>query len=346
MPAPSGSRVGRSCSRRVGPAACTGRVPTPRSPPATVWRSRVRAGALLTDMEFVQFHPTAFAREGAPRFLITEALRGEGAVLRTEHGCGSCSAGWRRASWRRATWSAARFRRTRPVPARRVSSSTQRRSRATASSLDSLRYADSSRRMGLDPSRDPIPVSPAAHYTIGGSRRTSRPERPCRTCWPAAKSPRPESTGRTDWPATPSWKVSSLGSGRCASSSTRHRRTDRTGASRSHAGRCRRRPRRLRSGPDNGPGHPLGGGRDRPNPAGLSAASRDLGRLDRQSEPREGQPAGAGANAALTARIIALAALTREESRGPAQSDYPRPRAAWRRTLGVIRAPRAVRTGR
>jgi len=40
-----------------------------------------RAGAALRDMEFYQFHPTAFAMAGAPRFLLTEALRGEGAWL-------------------------------------------------------------------------------------------------------------------------------------------------------------------------------------------------------------------------------------------------------------------------
>jgi len=40
-----------------------------------------RVGARLVDMEYVQFHPTVFARKNAPRFLITEALRGEGAVL-------------------------------------------------------------------------------------------------------------------------------------------------------------------------------------------------------------------------------------------------------------------------
>lgn len=45
----------------------------------------LRAGAILRDMEFVQFHPTALYLKGAPNFLLTEAMRGEGAILRNIH---------------------------------------------------------------------------------------------------------------------------------------------------------------------------------------------------------------------------------------------------------------------
>ncbi|HDK82403.1 MAG TPA: L-aspartate oxidase, partial [Nitrospirae bacterium] len=44
-----------------------------------------RAGAILEDMEFIQFHPTSFYSPSAPQFLLSESMRGEGAVLRNVH---------------------------------------------------------------------------------------------------------------------------------------------------------------------------------------------------------------------------------------------------------------------
>ncbi len=63
-----------------------------------------RAGAEISDMEFVQFHPTALYLKGAPRFLLSEALRGEGAYLRNVELKRFMPKYHELASWRRATW--------------------------------------------------------------------------------------------------------------------------------------------------------------------------------------------------------------------------------------------------
>ncbi len=127
-----------------------------------------RAGALLTDMEFVQFHPTAFYREGAPRFLITEALRGEGAVLRNDAGDRFMSTVHRDADLA-----------PRDIVARAIDRQIVTSGHpcvyldATALPRDLLfaRFPSICHFLasyGLDPSRDQIPVVPVAHYMIGG----------------------------------------------------------------------------------------------------------------------------------------------------------------------------------
>ncbi len=117
------------------------------------------AGAELADLEFMQFHPTALRHDG-PRdgFLITEAVRGEGATLHDADG--------------------QRFV-DELAPRDHVALAIQAelaRSGQPAVSLD-MRAVDVARfpniaaaleEVGIDPRRDLIPVAPAAHYTMGG----------------------------------------------------------------------------------------------------------------------------------------------------------------------------------
>ena len=138
------------------------------------------AGAVLSDMEFVQFHPTALAIQGAPRFLLSEALRGEGAVLR--------NIGLERFMKR---YNEAQELAPRDVVARAIVSEMQR-TESTHVYLDMTKKSQEflSKRFpriyetclshGLDLASDLAPVCPAAHHMIGGvktdlSGRTSLP---------------------------------------------------------------------------------------------------------------------------------------------------------------------------
>ena len=131
------------------------------------------AGATLADMEFYQFHPTALALPGVPRFLLSEALRGEGAYLRNDQG--------------------ERFMERyhpqlelapRDVVARAIAregmGETADESRAVYLDMRHVTGIDLHRRFpgisaflarhGLDLARDLVPVRPAAHYLMGGIR--------------------------------------------------------------------------------------------------------------------------------------------------------------------------------
>ena len=76
-----GARAVPRCSRPAAPVRCSARRPTRRWRPATASRWRTGPGRRVADLEFVQFHPTALKVPGQPRFLLSEALRGEGARL-------------------------------------------------------------------------------------------------------------------------------------------------------------------------------------------------------------------------------------------------------------------------
>ncbi|HLL15295.1 MAG TPA: L-aspartate oxidase [Pyrinomonadaceae bacterium] len=128
------------------------------------------AGAELADMEFVQFHPTALNVEGAPRFLLSEAMRGEGGVLRNAEGKRFMPRYHERAELA-----------PRDIVSRAIVAELERTATRTAfidmTALDA-RYLrrrfpkiyDTCLRHGLDITREPVPVSPAAHYIMGGVR--------------------------------------------------------------------------------------------------------------------------------------------------------------------------------
>lgn len=124
-----------------------------------------RTGAELADLEFVQFHPTAMDLGRDPMPLLTEALRGQGATLIDSTG--------RR--FMPEVHSSAELA-PRDVVARAIWERQQSGCRVFLD-LRSLKASLSDRfptvlrlchRAGLDPERQPVPVSPAAHYHIGG----------------------------------------------------------------------------------------------------------------------------------------------------------------------------------
>ncbi len=129
-----------------------------------------RAGAQLADLEFIQFHPTALAIPDANGFLISEAVRGEGAYLLNEAGQRFMPHYDQRAELApRDTVARAIFEEMRKSQTDHVFLSLQH----LQPDLVRARFAniyETCLQYGLDLTRDLIPVAPAAHYTIGGVR--------------------------------------------------------------------------------------------------------------------------------------------------------------------------------
>jgi L-aspartate oxidase len=123
-----------------------------------------QAGAELQDMEFVQFHPTALKVEENPMPLISEAVRGEGAVLVNSMGEAFME---HYHPWRDLA--------SRDVVARAIFSEYKKGRNVFLDARSIRRFNERfptitqhCRRYGIEPSNDLIPVVPAAHYTMGG----------------------------------------------------------------------------------------------------------------------------------------------------------------------------------
>lgn len=127
-----------------------------------------RAGAKLTDLEFMQFHPTALdvSGEGTRLPLLTEALRGAGAVLLDQSG---------------QRFMIAEHEAGELAPRDVVARAIQHRTSSGQAVFLDLRHIidsgqatlfpqalDAARKAGLDPASQPLPVTPAAHYHMGG----------------------------------------------------------------------------------------------------------------------------------------------------------------------------------
>jgi len=129
-----------------------------------------RAGAEIKDVEFIQFHPTALYYPGAPRFLISEAVRGEGAILRNINGERFME-----------NYHPQKELAPRDIVARAIVSEMEQ----TNSPYVYLDITHESEELikhrfptiykfcleyGLDMTTDWIPVAPACHYIMGGVR--------------------------------------------------------------------------------------------------------------------------------------------------------------------------------
>ncbi|HAJ33969.1 MAG TPA: L-aspartate oxidase [Candidatus Atribacteria bacterium] len=126
-----------------------------------------RGGAKVADLEFIQFHPTALHHQGSPKFLISEAVRGEGAILKNIKG----------EPFMLSYHPLAELA-PRDIVARAITDQ-MKKTKSNYVYLDAtkIKHKFSERfptiykncfALGINPEKEYIPVAPAAHYTMGG----------------------------------------------------------------------------------------------------------------------------------------------------------------------------------
>ncbi len=277
-----------------------------------------RAGAKLADLEFVQFHPTALDAPGFRLSPISEAVRGEGAILVDEQGTRFMADTPRaelaprdvvaRAVWRHMN------------EGHRIFLDTGR-----AKNLDfAARFPAVTalcRSAGIDPVREPIPVRPAAHYHMGGIKVDLEGRTSIDGLWACGEAActglhganRLASNSLLEAVVAGSLTAASVG----ATAAMRRRvgRIERVGA-RSEAGPVRQILSRAAGVLRNG--------------ASLRHAAAELYPLAASS--------AATSDAALVGLMIVVAALRRQESRGAHyREDFPQHDAApgWRREIDL-----------
>lgn len=295
-----------------------------------------RAGARLVDLELVQFHPTALAVEtaGEPMPLLTEALRGEGAILIDDRG-------FRFMGDEHADRELA----PRDVVARAIWRRLMAGRRVFLDARDAVgeefpeRFPtvfELCRQHGLDPRREPLPVAPAAHYHMGGIDVDGQGRSSLPGLWACGEV---SSTGvhGANRLASNSLLEALVFGGRVAEDL------------RAQAGRSFPSGRRVPAVFAASAGTPrdaelqLAVRRIMWEKVGVVRDARGLtSALDELEALAESQPGigGEARNLLSAGRLVTAAALARRESRGGHyRSDFPLPDPEWQRRIHVTAAP-------
>jgi L-aspartate oxidase len=289
-----------------------------------------RAGALIADPEFVQFHPTAIAVGRDPAPLATEALRGEGAVLIDDHGERFMS-GVHPDGELAPRDVVARALHRRIAAGRRVFLDCTHAIGAKFAARYPTVYA-TCLGAGLDPAKQPIPVAPAAHYHMGGIAS--------------------DASGRSSLPGL--WALGECaatglhGANRLASNSLLEAlvfgaRVADDIKGRMRQGKAKARPPAPRAFGLPAPPHVLRAAMSRHaglerDEAGLVRLLEVIGRLEQDGEP-------ALLNMLATARLVAASALMRGESRGAHwRRDFPLPAYQAARTFITLGEAQTLQT--